>query len=126
MLEHFRAQGEPARATFDFHRWDDQAKRFERVTDPDLIRKLFWETSPVAHVSAATAPVLLLHGDEDTLVPLQQSEAFVSRLRELGVAHRLVVVPGVGHGYSNGWERPAEGEIAAILDWFNRHLLGNG
>jgi acetyl esterase/lipase len=125
ILEHFRAQGEPARATFDFHRWDDQAKRFERVTDPDLIRTLFREASPVAHVSDATAPVLILHGDEDKLVPLQQSEVFVARLREVGVPHRLFIVSGVGHGYSNGWKKPMQGEIAAILDWFDQHLLGN-
>jgi acetyl esterase/lipase len=126
ILEHFRAQGEETGgATFDFHRWDDEAKRFERVTDPDLIRSLFRKNSPIAHVSAATAPVLILHGDKDRLVPLQQSEVFVSRLREVGVPHKLVVVPGVGHGFSNGWEKPMQGEIAAILDWFNQHLLLN-
>jgi acetyl esterase/lipase len=126
IAEHFRLHGEESgAATFDFHRWDEDAKRFERITDPDVIRELFRQTSPIYHVDAATAPVLLLHGDEDTLVPLQQSEVFVARLREAGVLHRLFLVPGVGHGYSNGWEKPMPGEIAAILDWFNQHLSGN-
>lgn len=126
ILQHFRAQGEESlAATFDFHQWDDKVKRFERVTDPDLIRELFRKTSPITHVNADTAPVLILHGDQDKLVPLQQSDVFLARLTEVGIANERVTIPGVGHGFSNGREKPMQGEIPAILDWFGRHLAEN-
>ena len=123
--DHFRALGQPTNE-FNFHDQDEKSGRRERITDPEKIRERFRATSPITHVSAATAPVLLLHGAADQLVPLQQSEVFVSRLKKAGVPHRLIVYPCVGHGYSNGWETSMPGEIEAILDWFDQHLLGNG
>lgn len=123
IAEHFRAQGKPT-GEFDFHQWDKESQRFERITDPELIGQRFRETSPITHVSATTAPVLLLHGDQDTLVPLQQSEVFIGCLRKAGVPNNLFVIRGIGHGYSNGWEKPQPGEKETILDWFNQHLLG--
>ena len=124
IAEHFRAQGRPT-GEFDFHQWDKESQRFERITDPEMIRQRFRETSPI-DVKATTAPVLLLHGDKDTLVPLQQSEVFIGSLRQAGVPNTLFVVGGIGHGYSNGWEKPQTGEIETILDWFNQHFLGIG
>lgn len=124
ILQHFCTQGEKSgAATFDFHQWDDAAKRFERVTDPDQIRRRLRETSPITHVSAQTAPVLILHGEKDKLVPIQQSEIFVARLDKVGVANRLMRFPDAGHGFMNGWEKSMPGEIPAILDWFDEHLL---
>ena len=62
--------------------------------------------------------MLLLHGDVDVIVPLQQSEVFCSRLQEMGVAHKLVVLPGVGHVTLAA---PDDGRVD-IIDWFGRHL----
>ena len=47
-----------------------------------------------------SAPCLLIHGDKDSLVPIQQSEVFVAKLKECGVPHKLEVRKGVGHGPS--------------------------
>lgn len=54
--------------------------------------------SPVSHVTADDSPFLILHGDEDVLVPLQQSRALADRLDAAGVEARLVVVEGGDHG----------------------------
>ena len=42
-------------------------------------------------------PILILHGTQDRLVPLEQSEAVVKRCEDLGLACTLHVIEGAGH-----------------------------
>jgi acetyl esterase/lipase len=58
----------------------------------------FRAASPIAHVSADDPPFLLVHGTNDTLVPIRQSEVFLEALRKSSVACDLVRVDGGGHG----------------------------
>jgi acetyl esterase/lipase len=53
--------------------------------------------SPVAHALASSAPFLLVHGAEDTLVPAWHSTAMHERLRNVGAHSELVLLPGIGH-----------------------------
>ncbi|MCE2862652.1 MAG: sulfatase-like hydrolase/transferase [Opitutaceae bacterium] len=64
---------------------------------PDRL-ELAREASPLRHVSAGDPPFLILHGDRDPLVPLNQSERLHAALRAAGVSSELVVLPGAGHG----------------------------
>jgi dipeptidyl aminopeptidase/acylaminoacyl peptidase len=43
-------------------------------------------------------PILLMHGDSDPVVPVEQSRAFVERCRSAGVDIEFVVYEGEGHG----------------------------
>ena len=61
-------------------------------------------------------PVLLIHGDEDKLVPFQQSLIFNARLKEVGVSSKLFVATG------HGWRHPVAGELKVFLDWFDDNL----
>jgi Esterase/lipase len=80
----------------------------------DTIARTF---SPVYGLSAASPPVLLFHGDADTLVPLQQSREVMQKLEAFKVPHKLEVRPGKGHGW------PAIGEdMLLIARWFEEHL----
>ncbi|MBT4497777.1 MAG: prolyl oligopeptidase family serine peptidase [Gemmatimonadetes bacterium] len=106
----------------DFHNWDEEAQRYERVIDPEETKAIFRQCSPTTHISADTPPTLLLHGDEDERIPIQQSELFAARLRELGVPHKLIVAKGKGHG----WDPPLENELNEIWGWFDRYLLNRG
>jgi acetyl esterase/lipase len=54
--------------------------------------------SPLTYVDKTCAPVYLLHGSADTLVPLEQSEWFYQSLINAGVDAHLFIVPGKGHG----------------------------
>ncbi len=54
--------------------------------------------SPISWVSKDSAPILIMHGDKDPLVPLQQSESFAAALNKAGVACVLKIYPGQGHG----------------------------
>ena len=79
------------------------------------------ELSPVTYVSGKLPPTLIIHGDQDLVVPLQQSEIFVAKARGAGAPSvELIVRPGKGHGWGDFW-KSAE-DINAFADWFDRHL----
>ncbi len=77
------------------------------------------EISPFYHISSNTPPSLILHGDKDTLVPMQQAEIFVNKAKESGVPAKLIVKPGAGHGWAN-WQTDAE----KFVVWFDQYLRG--
>lgn len=54
--------------------------------------------SPVGHVDPLDPPVLMFHGDEDSQMPLAQSEELLERCLKVGVPAKLHVVRGGGHG----------------------------
>jgi acetyl esterase/lipase len=57
--------------------------------------------SPVTHVSSKSAPVLLLHGTKDTLVPMAQSELLLEKYRQAGAKAELVKIENGAHAFWN-------------------------
>jgi acetyl esterase/lipase len=55
--------------------------------------------SPVNFVTAKSAPTLLLQGDADILVPVEQANLLKDKLHAAGVKHQLIVYPGEPHGF---------------------------
>jgi dipeptidyl aminopeptidase/acylaminoacyl peptidase len=53
--------------------------------------------SPLKLAARADAPILLLHGNDDTVVPIDQSRAMDRALREAGKPVDLVVLPNADH-----------------------------
>jgi dipeptidyl aminopeptidase/acylaminoacyl peptidase len=60
------------------------------------------QISPAAHVDARTIPVLLVHGRDDTVVPLEQSRIMADALQKAGRPADLVVLSGEDHWLSQG------------------------
>src|SRR6202042_2093490 len=58
---------------------------------PSVVPELAREASPVSHVHPGAPPVLLLHGDSDTLVPAEQSIRFAKALNDAGGSATLVL-----------------------------------
>jgi dipeptidyl aminopeptidase/acylaminoacyl peptidase len=56
------------------------------------------QLSPISYASKVRTPVLILHGEDDTNVPLGQSTYFHRALYRYGVEHEFVVYPREGHG----------------------------
>ncbi len=52
--------------------------------------------SPIDHVSPGDSPMLLVHGLQDPLIPVSQSETMAAALTAAGVRNELILVPG-GH-----------------------------
>jgi dipeptidyl aminopeptidase/acylaminoacyl peptidase len=53
--------------------------------------------SPIAHVSPAMKPLLVIHSDDDKSVPVQQAVDMVGKLKASGVQHRFVHFTDRGH-----------------------------
>ena len=88
-----------------------------RSESPEDRQKLGREISPIYFVTAQTVPTLIIHGDADKLVPVQQAQSFVERATAAAVDAKLIVKPGAAHGWL-GMEK----DMVAIVDWFDAHL----
>ena len=75
--------------------------------------------SPITYVSPDDPPLLMVHGTDDPLVPLDQSERLFDSLQTAGVPVALHVVRGGGHGRP-GFRTPAVTD--RIAAFFDRHL----
>jgi dipeptidyl aminopeptidase/acylaminoacyl peptidase len=70
------------------------------VDDPKLA-----DISPLAHVANIDAPVLLIHGKDDTVVPISQSEDMADALKKAGKTARFVKLDGEDHWLSRSETR---------------------
>jgi dipeptidyl aminopeptidase/acylaminoacyl peptidase len=104
-------------ASFQFYALDARTGTRSALTAREDVIRMLQEYSPVTHVTAGDPPTILIHGDQDKAVPVQQSRRLIERLHDANVPTRLVVRDGVGHAYP-GWEADA----ALIADWFDTHL----
>jgi len=97
-------------------------KSFVRAFGPESTNLAVWrvigrETSPIYHVTTNLPPILIYHGDADTLTPLEQSEWFLEKTREVGRPATLVVHRGGKHGWPT-----MVFDIRKFADWFDQHL----
>ena len=91
--------------------WEDRSTperdRFVEFLERVVVKKrlaqhpaLFRNASPIARVRPDAPPFLIVHGSNDTVIPVAQAREFVNRLRE---ASRSTVgyleVPGAQHGF---------------------------
>ena len=102
---------------FDFHEQDPNTKTFVRITDLSKILDIGHQISPFYHASSDDPPTLIIHGDADKLVPIQQAEIILDKLKAAGVETKLVVKKGAQHGWPDLLK-----DTATIADWFDEHL----
>ena len=84
---------------------------------PESREKLGWQISPIYHAHAGMCPILLIHGGADTLAPVQQSQLFEARCKELNVPVTLLVRPGKNHGWAH-----MEVDMEDVAKWFDEQL----
>ena len=77
------------------------------------------KASPLAYVSKDSAPFLIMHGDQDNVVPPQQSRVLAEALKKAGVEVKLQMVEGNGHG-GPGFASPENRKL--VDDFFAKHL----
>jgi acetyl esterase/lipase len=105
------------KAPFEFTEMDPKTKSFTLITDQKRREAIGKEISPVDHASADDAPTLIIHGDADLLVPIQQAEVMIEALKKAGVATELVVKKGAAHGWA-GMDK----DLEVFANWFDKHL----
>ena len=105
------------RAPFDFHEFDKQTKHFVPITDEQKLLEIGRQISPVTHVTADDPPTWIIHGDADKLVPIQQAELIIEKLKSVGVPAELSVKQGAAHGWPD-----LVGDMTHVADWFDKYL----
>jgi acetyl esterase/lipase len=76
------------------------------------------QANPITYVTPNTPPFLLVHGDNDPVVPVHQAQLLYEALKAKGVEAKLYVVPGAGHGIGGP-------DVDRQIDlFFDKHLKG--
>ncbi len=83
---------------------------------PDAKRELATLASPVFHVDANDPPLLIIHGDQDPQVPINQSHELAGRYEELKLPVQFEVVHGGAHGGEKFFDERRTGIVKAFLD----------
>ena len=78
---------------------------------PELARAM----STLHLVTRDDPPFLIIHGDKDDQVPLEQSQRLHAKLKETGVPSELIVLPGAGHGGKEFSTDEVKAKIRAFL-----------
>lgn len=102
---------------FDFKRFNDTTGLYESVQGEEAVRKIAANYSPINQVSKDDPPVMIAHGDADIVVPLQQSESMIRKLKDNGIPNEFIIHPKGGHGWKN-----IEEEEQGFLRWFDKYL----
>lgn len=97
-------------------------KSFRRAFGPGSTNLAEWkiigrDCSPIYYVTSNLPPILIYHGDADTLTPLEQTEWFAAKAREVGRPIKVVV----HHGGKHGWLTMVF-DIRRFADWFEQNL----
>ena len=78
------------------------------------------QLSPISYAADVTTPVLILHGEDDTNVPVGQAMYFHRALTHFGTDHELVIYPRENHSFT---ERGHQIDVLArTRSWFTRWL----
>lgn len=78
------------------------------------------DVSPITHASADDPPVLLVHGDADSVVPLEHAEVLDEKLDATGGNSELYVVEGGEHNVASAGGKELEEKVSSF---FKEHLL---
>lgn len=105
--------------------WSD--KVIERHLKPFLggtaeeKKDVYRRASPLTYAGKDAPPFLFVHGTADDIVPIQQSERMLLKLRQAGVSAKLIAVVGEGHGW--GWSHEHRlTSLADMMTFFEENL----
>lgn len=86
----------------------------EALRDPVL-----QQISPAMNADKTEIPILLIHGRDDTVVPLEQSQIMERALQKAGKPVEMVVMPGEDHWLSRGDTRLQM--LSSVVGFLEKH-----
>jgi len=84
--------------------------------DPSAEPKWFDPFCPLRNVTENYPPTLLIHGDQDTDVPFQQSVLMAEELEHRGVEHTLITLSNRGHVFDLDGDGMRDPAISSLFD----------
>jgi acetyl esterase/lipase len=90
--------------------------------DPHNESEKFVPFMPVKNVTAEYPPTLLIHGEQDTDVPHEQSVMMAAELKKNRVEHKLISVSDAEHGLAGAEPQAVDEAYGAAVAFLRRHL----
>jgi dipeptidyl aminopeptidase/acylaminoacyl peptidase len=81
-----------------------------------------WQSSPLRSIAGARTPTLLMHGENDSDVPIAETEQLYIALKDVGVETVMVRYPREGHGIQEVHHRVDS--LDRSVGWFESHFAG--
>jgi dipeptidyl aminopeptidase/acylaminoacyl peptidase len=91
--------------------------------DPDKEAEMLRRLSPLTHIDRVKTPTIVLHGANDTNVPVIEAEQVVENLKKRNVPVEYVLFPDEGHGWRKTPNRIRS--TVSIVRFFEKHLKGS-
>jgi len=86
----------------------------------------FAQYCPLKNISGDYPPTVLLHSDQNTDVPYEQSVSMAQELVNKKVIHELIILPQQGHCFDNDIDNSLVKEIfGKMLEFLNTQINGN-
>lgn len=88
--------------------------------DPDTQADMLAKLSPINKVANVKAPTIVLHGANDTNVPVVEAEQVVNSLKSRNIPVEYILFPDEGHGWRKIPNRIRSN--VAVVNWFDKYL----
>lgn len=85
----------------------------------DLGPEQYRGLSPIHFASPDDPPTLIIHGDQDTLIPIIEGESMYQAFLASNVRSGFIVIEGAEHGFK---DEDADLALAETVSWFQEHL----
>ena len=83
------------------------------------------QATPLTYIDANDPPCLIMHGEKDGMVPIEQSALLADTLQAAGVDVTFIRLPNAGHGYWGPDEPVLSDFLTPTLQFFDAHLKNN-
>jgi dipeptidyl aminopeptidase/acylaminoacyl peptidase len=110
----------PEQVDFDLDKFEsDELQTYikESIGDPDKDQKMLRDRSPALQAAKINVPILLIHGDEDKIVPYEQAEIMYEALEKHNKQVEFITLEETGHNFLRYRE-----DIREVFDALERFL----
>ncbi|MSU48233.1 MAG: alpha/beta hydrolase [Opitutus sp.] len=91
--------------------------------DPKIEIENYFPYLPARNVSRDYPPTMLIHGQNDSDVPVELPKAMTEEFKRHGVEHQLIIIPGGEHGYAGADPALIEAAQQKAVAFLRAHLL---
>jgi dipeptidyl aminopeptidase/acylaminoacyl peptidase len=81
---------------------------------------IMWERSALKHIAAVATPTMLMHGENDSDVPIAEAEQYFVALKDVGVETVFVRYPREGHGIREAGH--VVDSLNRSISWYDKHF----
>ncbi len=92
---------------------------------PDKATALMYQYSPATYISSDDPAMLIIHGEDDQIVPISQSINFQKQLDSIGIQNEFKSIPNVGHGFVKASKKEKIQIQNDIIDFITSRNLEN-